>query len=215
MSTISPKIDRTTFLCLLILFSFPGPVWSGGLAGKVQETYRATEQFRADFAQKTAVEVLGRDVEERGEIFFAKPGRFLIHYQGDRERKYISDGKTLWIYYPREDEVEVYENLSEVVSREALVFLGGLGEMTREFKVQEKGKEELVLTPKNRRAPFSKVVLGIDPETHLAVRATIFSRTGNESRYEFSGTRANEPVPDSFFRFRDKKVKKIRPPQPS
>lgn len=183
---------------------------AAGLVDKVQETYRKTEQFRADFVQKTKIEVLDREVEEKGELIFAKPGRFLIHYKGARERRYISDGKTLWIYHPREKEVEIYENLKDILSREALVFLGGLGEMTKEFKVKETESSQLELIPKRKNTAFSKIILKIDAGTHLVQEVTLFPNSGNKSHYLFSSVRVNEPVPESTFTFHETGAKEIR-----
>lgn len=194
-------------LCVL-----PGLVWAGELAEKVQETYRGTESFRADFSQKTHVELLDREVEEAGELIFAKPGRFSIHYQGKRERRYLSDGKTLWIYHPREKEVEVVDNVQDVVAKEALVFLGGLGEMSKEFRVTE-GKKDggLVLTPKSKLSPFTKIRLKIDPVTSLVSEVVLFPKSGNQSHYLFSSVRVNEPVAEGTFVFKKAGVKEIRP----
>jgi outer membrane lipoprotein carrier protein len=183
---------------------------AAGLVEKVQQTYRQTEQFRADFVQTTKIEVLDRVVEEKGQLVFAKPGKFLIHYRGARERKYISDGKTLWIYRPKEKEVEIYEDLKNVVAREALAFLGGLGEMTKEFRVNEKGGE-LLLVPKRKGAPFVQLILKINPESHLVQEATLFPKSGNESRYLFSAIRVNEPVPETTFEFHESGTKEVRP----
>lgn len=194
------------FFCAMSAF-----VSAAGLAEKVQETYRNTESFRADFSQKTHVELLDREVEEAGELNFAKPGRFSIHYQGKRERQYLSNGKTLWIYHPREKEVEVIDDVQDVVAKEALVFLGGLGEMTQEFRVAEGKDGGLVLTPKSKSSPFTRLQLKIDPATFLVSEVVLFPKSGNQSRYIFSSARVNEPVAEGAFVFKKSGVKEIHP----
>lgn len=187
----------------LILSLWPVVAYSaGGLVEKVQETYGKTGSFRADFVQRTFIEVLEREVEEKGSLIFARSGRFLIHYQGSRERKYISDGRTLWIHHPLEGEVEVYEKAGDLLSREALVFLGGLGEMEKEFKVTENGSDRLTLIPRKKGSLFLKILLRVDPETGLVKEADLSSRSGNKSRYLFSSIRTNEPVSDGTFRYK-------------
>lgn len=188
--------------------------FAGGLADRVQDAYRKTESFRADFTQQTKIEVLDRDVEESGDLLFSKPGKFSIHYKGKNERQYLSDGRTLWIYHPRDKEVEVIENVQDLVAKEALAFLGGLGEMTKEFRVTE-GKDgqltQLTLIPKSKSAPFTKLVLTIDPQTSLVREADLFPKSGNKSRYVFSGVKTNESVADGLFTFKKSGVKEIRP----
>ncbi len=171
---------------------------AGTLADQVQQAYRKTKVLRAEFVQKTTVELLDRTVEEKGELVLARPNRFLIHYQGTKERKYLSDGKQLWIVRPREK--EVIENPDQAVSREALVFLSGLGEMEKEFRVSPGKAHSLILIPRSAQSPFKKIILGIDPETRLVREIELFPKSGNRSHYRFSKLRQEESVRDNLFR---------------
>jgi outer membrane lipoprotein carrier protein len=182
-------------------------VQAGELADKVQATYRNIETFEADFTQKTYVEILEKDVVEKGDLVFAKPDRFLVRYQGSKERQYISDGKTLWVYRPKDKEVEVTHHVEDVVSPEALVFLGGLGDMTKTFRVTEAGYK-LTLTPKSK-SPFKKLVLEINPEDALVTAVDLFSKSGNRSRYDLSNARTNRAVDSSEFVFKKSGVKEV------
>lgn len=194
-----------------LLMVFAVPLFAAGLAEKVQDTYRKTGTFRADFVQQTKIEVLDRNVEESGDLVFSKPGKFSIQYQGKNERQYLSDGHTLWIYHPKDKEVEVIENVGDIVSQEALVFLGGLGRMNEEFKVTEGAEGSLTLIPRSQSAPFTKLILSIDPKTSLVSAAELFPKSGNKSRYVFSGVKTNEGVSDGIFVFKKSGVKEIHP----
>ena len=172
---------------------------ASGLVRQVQEAYRKTDSFHANFVQKTHVAILDRDIDEQGELTFAKPGKFLIYYQGKNERKYISDGNTLWIVRPREKELETYPHVKDLLSNEALIFLGGLGNMSKDFRVSEKTSNTLLLIPLRKTAPFVRLLLKIDPESHLACEATLFPKSGNQSRYVFSDTEVNQEIPEEIF----------------
>lgn len=198
---------------LLFFFLVPWTVHSESLAEKVQSAYRKTETFRANFIQKTHIAALDRDVEEKGELVFSRPGKFSIHYQGDRERHYISDGKTLWIYRPQDKEVEIYEKLNDMVSREALAFLGGLGEMNKEFVVSLPGAELLRLVPRSASSPFKEIQMTVDPVTSLAASVRLFPKSGNQSHYRFTDVRTNEKVSDKTFQFHERGVRETRPLQ--
>jgi outer membrane lipoprotein carrier protein len=198
-------------VAILMVLLMAKLTFAGGLADRVQDAYRKTDSFSAKFTQKTMVELLDRETTESGELVFAKPGRFSIHYEGKRERQYLSDGDTLWIYHPKEKEVEVVNDVQDLVSREALVFLGGLGEMTKEFKVSDSGVHELTLVPKSKSSPFSKIILIVDPSDFLARGTTLYPKSGNKSEYSFSDVRANEPVSESTFKFSKSGVKEIHP----
>ncbi|QQR81968.1 MAG: outer membrane lipoprotein carrier protein LolA [Deltaproteobacteria bacterium] len=102
------------------------------------------------------------------------------------------------MYRPRDKEVEHYNDIHDQVSREALVFLGGLGTMTREFRVSEKN-ETLTLIPKNKSSLMKQIVLTIDPRTSLVREVTLFPKSGNHSLYEFSNTKTNQSYDDKIF----------------
>ena len=177
-------------LFCLVAFDLRG----GDLARRVQEAYRQAAVLRADFVQKTWVDLLEREIEERGDLTLARPDRFRIRYLGPHQRKYLSNGRTLWMVRPGE-ETERIVNLEAAVSREALAFLSGLGEMGREFKVAEdRSRAALTLVPRSPESPFKKILLAIDPGTGLAREATLYPRRGNRSHYFFSRVRTGGKV---------------------
>lgn len=202
-------------LILSTLNFAPTHLIASDLAQKVQQTYRDTHSFQADFTQSTHIELLDRDQVEEGILTFAKPGQFLIHYSGKNERDYISDGKTLWIYHPQEKEVEVIEKAQNILSREALVFLGGLAEMTQEFKVTEEKAQDkahqLTLVPKSKSSPFLRLLLQVDASDSFVHEMTLFPKSGNQSHYVFSNIHRNINIPDSVFKFKKTNVKVIHP----
>ncbi|MBI2083742.1 MAG: outer membrane lipoprotein carrier protein LolA [Deltaproteobacteria bacterium] len=176
--------------------------FAGDLIQKVQETYRTTPAIEAEFVQKTYVEILEREIEEKGSLILAKPGRFNIHYKGRRERRYISDGKKLWIVHLREKETEVFEDIQKMVSPEALTFLSGLGEMEKDFQVAEdhSGKtDRLILTPRRPESPFKKIVLWIDPKMNLAKEIELYPENGNRSHYRFERIKVKDDIASSLF----------------
>ena len=171
---------------LLVILTLVSPVQAADLVTEVQRAYQKNTQFRADFVQKTHIELLNKDVEEKGTMIFAKPSKFDIHYEGKQERRYICNGETLWIYHPKLQEVEVYSDVKDVLTREALSFLGGLGNMTQQFQVKVEPNSWLLLVPKNKKSPFKNIRLRIDPSSFLATEVVLSPRQGNESRYLLS-----------------------------
>lgn len=184
---------------VLVILTLVSPVQAADLVTEVQRAYQKNAQFRADFVQKTHIELLNKDVTEKGKMVFAKPGKFDIHYEGGQERRYICNGETLWIYHPKLQEVEVYSDVKEVLTREALSFLGGLGNMTRQFQVKVEPNSWLLLVPKNKKSPFKNIRLRIDLRSFLATEVVLSPRQGNESRYLLS--RIQTPAINSAVNF--------------
>lgn len=179
-------------------------------AQSLQKTYQNIENWKADFTQSTYVEVLGRNVNKKGEIFIQKPGKLRINYQEPNERQYISNGKKLWVYTPGDSQVEVYPKLSKIVGKEALSFLEGLGHIENEFVVsfpketfvKNKNLKSLLLTPRRADSVMEKIILGIDPQTSLVQEMILFTTSGNRSHYVFSTMRVNEGINEALFEFK-------------
>lgn len=169
---------------LAFLFLFPFSLHSSDLADRVQETYRRAKEVRADFVQRTKVDLLDRVITEKGHLFLAKGGRFSVRYEGENAREFISDGKKLKVIHRKTGERETYD-VGDLLSREALAFLGGLGEMREQFFVSQPGSDRLALVPRDHRSPFSKVILRINPNS-LVEGVVLFPKSGNRSEYTFS-----------------------------
>ncbi|OGP15220.1 MAG: hypothetical protein A3F89_01090 [Deltaproteobacteria bacterium RIFCSPLOWO2_12_FULL_50_11] len=173
------------------------------LIDQLQETYRGTQSFQADFVQKTEVTLLEKTIEKRGTMLFAKPDQFVIHYKSSPERKYISDGHSLWIYDVAEKEMQVIQDVRQALEREALAFLGGLGELLKTFRVPSvKGVDssyEYVLIPRLSSSSMEKIILLVHQETFWVEGITLYPKGGNVSHYQLKNQKMNiKTSPDLF-----------------
>lgn len=214
------------FLPLLGMVCMAAPLYAESpeaLAGKVQSAYESTKDLSMDFVQDTYVEVLERKVEKKGKAQFQKPGKFAILYEGKKGREYRCDGKTLWVYRNGDKQVEVYAVNDERVPAEALSFLGGLGNLTRDFAVEtvdEKKWEHLgakkgdlnwlELTPLKKRSQIQWLVMGFDPKTHLAQEVYFLTDSNNLSHYRFKKVEPNRGIPADAFEFSKPGIKELR-----
>lgn len=192
------------------------------LAQEIQHQYEQIQDLEMKFSQDTYVEVLEREVQKQGEVQLKKPGKFAIKYSGIRGREYLSNGKKLWIYQKGDRQVRVYPLDDERVPAEALSFLSGLGHLTRDFAAEAVSKQKwaqfkrdrgrldwLELTPLKKRSQIQWLVMGFDPENHLAKEVYIFTESGNLSHYRFSEIRINPGLQAGLFEFREKGVKEV------
>ncbi len=196
----------------------------GAVAQQVQKTYESTQTLRMDFVQETYVEVLEQKVNKQGRAQFKKPGKFWIRYEGSPARRYQSDGKKLWIYQEGEPQAQMLKVDEGTVPSEALSFLGGFGQLTQDFAVEEvdpqkwkmlqaeKGSLQwMELTPLKKRSAIQWLVVGFDPQTHLAAEIYFLTDTGNLSHYRFSSVLANGEIGEEIFEFHEKGVKAVAP----
>lgn len=176
--------------------------------GDIEATYQTIDDLTADFAQKTFVAVLGKNITNPGYLKWKKPGRFFIEYTGDQPRQYISDNKKMWIYVPGDTQVEVYDVSDKTISKEALEFMRGFGNIKKNFRITEWKKKgpatELTLVPLFSGAPYSKLKCHFN-SSNLLDEVTIHNVTGNISTYKFSNIRINTALSEDLFRFKKPK----------
>lgn len=201
-------------LTFALLFLLAGPAQASEfdtLFQNLKNTYQHAESWQADFTQSTYVELLGRSITKNGEMFLKKPGKLKIIYFGAHPKMYVSNSRKLWIYTEGDSQVEFYPNVSSVVSREALAFLQGLGELDRDFLmatpkgasvIKDPSLKSVELKPKTKNSPLRKIILGVDEKTGLVKETVLYNASGNQTHYLFKKIRLNPLLVDSLFEFK-------------
>jgi outer membrane lipoprotein carrier protein len=204
-------------LVVIVLCSLLSPlaqaVTDQELVSQLQTTYQNTFSYQARFTQKTEVKVLDTVVVKTGTLLFSKPGQFIIHYKNPLEKKYISDGRSLWIYDEEDNQVQIVDEVRGAVTQEALVFLGGLGKVTQTFRVPKIKREKdcylYSLIPKSDNSAMKKVVLAVHPQTYQITGVTLYPKSGNVSRYDFDQFKMNVKVKNKQFSFKPPKGSQV------
>lgn len=208
---------RPFFLFLTFLFGlFAKPLYAfdiDNIVGNLQRTYQTASDWQADFSQSTYVDLLGKNIEKSGHVSIKKPGKLRIQYKGEVGRLYVSNGKKLVIATPGDSQVETY-NTSQVLAKEALAFLQGLGNLRKEFSVTSVTSQEakkwgnekshltlLKLTPL-KKSIFQKIILGADPKNYHVREMTLINTSGNTTHYIFYGIRFNSGLSDDLFEYK-------------
>lgn len=190
---------------------------------KVQSTYENAQDVSSDFVQQVTIASLERQIEKTGKTLFKKPGKFRVEYTGEEARLYVSDGKKLWMYDPGDKQVQVYEVSAKTIPEETLSFLGGLGNLKKQFQVSGLNATErkkikanetldwLLLIPKNPESTLDELLLGFDRTRYTITEAYLKNDSGNVSHYFFKNVTLNSGVKDSEFVFvKPKGVKEIK-----
>jgi len=217
---------KKTILSLVTFHLLTSPLHAASVEEvirQVQATYDSAQDVASEFVQKVKIKALERDVEKTGKAYFKKPGKLYVEYEGEEGRLYISDGKKLWIYEKGDTQVNVYPVGPKTMPEEALAFLGGLGDLRKQFRVSSLNSTEkknikanpeldwLLLIPKNPESQLDELLLGFERSAHTVAEAYLKNETGNVSHYFFSKVRFNAGLPESQFVFeKPKGVKEIK-----
>src|SRR5207302_2557948 len=103
--------------------------------GLVEERYTALEDLRASFAQAAFNKSLNRTIPAEGVVYLKKGGKMRWEYTAPTPQQIVSDGKSIWIYTPELNQVNVGE-APRALAGPAGSFLAGLGRLREHFTVR-------------------------------------------------------------------------------
>ena len=129
------------------------------VAGALQRKYDSIKDFTASFTQTYEGGVLRRKASESGTVSVKKPGKMRWDYTSPEKKLFVSDGQTMFLYFPNEKQVMKNAVPGQDQATSAVLFLMGKGNITRDFNVRwaDGGSEttyRLRLDPKTRQAEY-------------------------------------------------------------
>lgn len=181
------------------------PPAADAIVQAVQARYDATTDLSGDVIQETNVVRLNKTIMARGTVAFKKPGKMRWELaNGDRE-VIVSDGKTLWMYRPEDQQVLRMPFDSAFRSSTPISFLTGVGKIAENFRVAFEGAEDgrlrLRLEPKRQEADVGVLWLLVDATSFDIVGAEVQDPLGNRSKLTFQNVRRNQGLSDTLFEF--------------
>jgi chaperone LolA len=97
------------FLFVPIAYSDPlSPPDLKSLLARIREKRAAAPQVQADFQEEKTVHLLNKPIVSSGKIWFEAPNKFRREAKGNSPSLTVSDGRQLWIYYPKFKSAEHY-----------------------------------------------------------------------------------------------------------
>lgn len=177
-------------LCLAYLTGFMAPAHAVGLNDVIQTLQRPFQaetdpaqrivDYSAEFFQESRIASLDRLQRARGNVLvaFDHQGadrvpvvRFRWEYNQPTNQEIVSDGKTMWVYLPENN--QVIQSDIEMVNRarhnDPMTFLTGLGNLSRDFSISWgepnrdiDGNYVLELRPRKTSALINRMVIVVD-----------------------------------------------------
>ena len=195
-------------LAALPALSAQTPQAPDALARALQERYRKVTDFTADFVQTSRGGALPTtSPRAEGTVAVKKPGRMRWIYKKPQRQEIVSNGVTLYWYFPDDKEVQKADVPRDDQATTSMLFLAGKGDIVRDFTASSAqssvaGAIGLKLTPRQTDSEFEYLVLSLDPAT-LQIRAlTTRDSQGSDNTIEFRNLKENARVSDSVFEFK-------------
>jgi outer membrane lipoprotein-sorting protein len=172
------------------------------LMAQLSETYSEVSAVQASFTQKSRSQMYGEGPSQPGTVTIARPRRMSITFGGDMPSQFISDGETLWVYSPVNNQVIVTPDMSD--SSDGISdLLESLSSLQERFEVTALpaavGSQTISLAPKDG-AQFKGLQLTFDDALRLT-RLEIVDKLDTVTIMDFDSFELNPALPEGMFAF--------------
>jgi len=196
-----------TALVAALLLAVPAKDPGRAIARRVQAFYAQTKDFSAGFRQHYTYVAIGRVEESEGVVQVKKPGRVRWDYaKPDRRTLYIED-RTLWIWRPDEQEVQVKRDFGGEQLSSAFTFLWGKGNLLKDFSPRAVPAPEglpkgdaLELTPIKAMPGIEKLLFVVARDGQV-LASVVTNPQGDINQIVFTGAKIDQGLSDSLFHF--------------
>jgi outer membrane lipoprotein carrier protein len=204
-----------TVVCLLALVA-PAAAQNAAPAPKLDDVVRGLEgaygkitDLKAEFDQNAFNKSLNQTIPAAGVVYLKKGGKLRWEYTQPTPQEIVSDGKTLWVYTPTLNQVNVAP-APEALAGPAGSFLVGLGKLREHFGVRflnpvqpgdGEGNVVLDLAPKKPLPTLARLILSVDPRSWEVRKAVVYDQFDNTVTMRFTGMTLNSGLADSLFTF--------------
>ncbi|MFO7838212.1 MAG: outer membrane lipoprotein chaperone LolA [Desulfosalsimonadaceae bacterium] len=202
--------------CLVIAAAVAGPnncraesgngePGAAAIISRLESRYGGAD-IAAEFSQESTLKVLDITDTATGKVWFKHPGMMRWEYEAPDPHAIITDGQTLWIYRPQEQQVVVGDALEYFGNGKGASFLSNITLLKKQFRVEKSKAEEsgfysLELTPEGENLDLKKIFLRVDKKDYLVRQVLTENIHGDITRITFKNISFPEELSVSRFAF--------------
>ncbi|MEH0020985.1 MAG: outer membrane lipoprotein carrier protein LolA [Desulfobacter sp.] len=170
------------------------------LAG-IEATY-ANKSFSADFNQAARLSALDITETATGRAWFSHPGRMRWLYLVPDHHEIITNGESLWIYRPGENQVMQGSAAPFFQAGAGGAFLSDITRIRTDFTITLDRADdtfaELILIPEKESPDLSSIRITVDRPSHEIQMVVTENVYGDTTRFIFTNIRFHTPDPSMF-----------------
>jgi len=170
-------------------FAFDSDITKEKILTAIEKRYSG-KSFKADFTQISKLAAL--DITERasGRALFSHPGRMRWEYVEPEQHEIITNGKLLWIFRPRENQVMQGDASFFFKSGSGGAFLSDISLIRKNFIISVKEVTEnyieLDLAAKKTNADISSIVIQVSQEKSEIKKVVTYNPYDDTTLFEFT-----------------------------
>ena len=163
--------------------------------------------FSAHFFQESSIKAIELTDTASGKLMIKRPGMMRWEYEKPDRQIIITDGNTLWIYRPEDNQVMTGKSHDFFKGGKGACFLSDIKIVRQKFNVSlEKNNStdnyKLKLLPKEKLFDISAIYLSISKNTFEITTVVTYNSYGDKTRIELSKFQFNHDIDDLMFRFK-------------
>jgi outer membrane lipoprotein carrier protein len=162
--------------------------------------------FTARFFQESTLKAMGVTDTAAGELYVKYPGKMRWEYTRPDPLLFVSDGETVWIYKPQENQVSVGRADQILGDNQGASFLSDIRLLRRRFQVSlepDAGPQafRLKLIPREASPDLSAIYLSVDRARFEVLEVLTTNVYEDQTRIRFENLRFDQGLPDEVFHF--------------
>ncbi len=176
------------------------------LLDKLSQKYKAYKTLKLNFLLSISHPDRKINEKQSGKVCI-KSNKYRI---STNELERISDGKSVWTYFIKDEEVQVNNvdpKSGEISPADFFSFYN------RDFDCYISSETatayEIDLTPVNKQVSYFKVRIMADKKNNTITKATVFEKNGMRYTYNFSNLQPNTDIEDAQFYFNKSKYPNV------
>ncbi|MBU1569308.1 MAG: outer membrane lipoprotein carrier protein LolA [Pseudomonadota bacterium] len=204
---------KMMILCLTVIFGqicfgpyakgAEAPLTADDVITKIENRY-SVPGFSARFIQESTLKAMEITDIATGKMFVKRPGMMRWEYEKPEKQVVVTDGESLWIYRPGDNQVMVGKAPEFFGTGKGATFLSDIRIIRRNFSVSiakdKDGYVVLDLLPKQKNADVARIYISILKRDYEISRIGINNSYGDETVIDLFDSQF-VTSPDSAFRF--------------
>ena len=193
---------------------------AGEILAKIEQRYKGG-RFSARFHQTATIKAIDIIDTAQGKIFVERPGKMRWEYETPQPQLIVTDGRTLWVYRPDENQVMTGPAPDYFGDGKGASFLSDVKTIRHNFVISRVDDLKSVfyklrLIPHKPLPDITDITLSISKIDFEIVHIATTNTYGDETLIELRDVRLEQDLDDSLFRLKvppGTEVLRMQPPQ--
>lgn len=170
------------------------------------EARYASSAFSARFDIESTLKAMQVTDTAAGRLMVKYPGKMRWEYEQPDPMLFVTDGVTLWMYQPQEQQVTLGKADEVLGGSQGASFLSDVRLLRQQFQIDldpngSSALARLKLTPRGEAFDIVSITLTVDRATHDVVEVLTINQYDDTTRIVFHDITFQQTFPDDLFEF--------------